>query len=108
MKELKHLNQTPKALALSFHGMTDTGKNFASKMIAENVYKDGLNSRFVHLISATKEFPHDSKVSFYKDQLKSSIEGNMTKCGKSMFIFDEVDKLAPLLLDVIKPYLRVL
>ncbi|CAL1538967.1 unnamed protein product [Lymnaea stagnalis] len=95
----------PKALVLSFHGPTGVGKNFVSRIIAENLYKDGLRSKFVHLISATKEFPHDGMIPFYKDQLKSWIEGNVSHCERSMFIFDEVDKLPPLLLDVIKPYL---
>ncbi|XP_005104539.1 torsin-1A [Aplysia californica] len=95
----------PKALVLSFHGLTGVGKNFVSRIIAENIYKGGLRSPFVHLISATKEFPHEGMVEFYKAQLKSWIEGNMTRCGRSMFIFDEVDKLPPLLLDVIKPYM---
>uniref|UniRef100_A0A0B6XYQ9 Torsin-1A C-terminal domain-containing protein n=1 Tax=Arion vulgaris TaxID=1028688 RepID=A0A0B6XYQ9_9EUPU len=95
----------PKALVLSFHGPTGVGKNFVSKIIADNVYKDGLNSPFVHMISATREFPHEGMIPFYKDQLKSWIEGNMTKCEQSMFIFDEVDKLPARLLDVIKPYM---
>ncbi|XP_059141080.1 torsin-1A-like [Physella acuta] len=100
-----HSNPT-KALVLSFHGLTGVGKNFVSRIIAENLYRDGLNSRFVHLISATKEFPHHDKDMLvkYKDTLKSWIEGNITYCERSMFIFDEVDKLPALLLDVVKPY----
>ncbi|KAH9513947.1 Torsin-1A [Bulinus truncatus] len=95
----------PKALVLSFHGPTGVGKNFVSRIIAENLYRDGLHSEYVHLISATKEFPHEGMVPFYKDQLKSWIESNVTLCERSMFIFDEVDKLPASLLDVIKPYL---
>ncbi|RUS86823.1 hypothetical protein EGW08_005419 [Elysia chlorotica] len=94
-----------KALVLSFHGLTGVGKNFVSRIIADNIYRGGLRSPFVHLISATKEFPHEGMVPFYKDQLKQWIEGNVTKCERSMFIFDEVDKLPSLLLDVIKPYI---
>uniref|UniRef100_A0A0B6ZB81 Torsin n=1 Tax=Arion vulgaris TaxID=1028688 RepID=A0A0B6ZB81_9EUPU len=94
----------PKALVLSFHGLTGVGKNFVSSIIADNVYKDGLRSPYVHLISATKEFPHEGMVSVYKNELKSWIEGNVTICERSMFIFDEVDKLPATLLDVIKPY----
>ncbi|BFZ24380.1 hypothetical protein BsWGS_27418 [Bradybaena similaris] len=94
-----------KALVLSFHGPTGVGKNFVSRIIADNIYKDGVKSPFVHMLSATREFPHEAMVPFYKDQLKAWIEGNMTRCGQSMFIFDEVDKLPAKLLDVIKPYL---
>ncbi|GFR91418.1 torsin-like protein [Elysia marginata] len=93
-----------KALVLSFHGLTGVGKNFVSRIIADNLYKDGFHSPFVHLISATKEFPHEGMLPFYKDNLKRWIEGNVTKCERSMFIFDEVDKLPSSLLDVIKPY----
>lgn len=56
----------PKALALSFHGTTGVGKNFVSSIIADNLYKGGLSSPYVQLISATKEFPHEGMVSFYK------------------------------------------
>ncbi|KAK1334058.1 hypothetical protein QTO34_005058 [Cnephaeus nilssonii] len=38
-----------KPLTLSLHGWTGTGKNFASKIIAENIYEGGLNSHYVHL-----------------------------------------------------------
>ncbi|CAL1538966.1 unnamed protein product [Lymnaea stagnalis] len=95
-----------KALVLSFHGPPGVGKNFVSRIIAENLYKDGLQSKFVHLISATNEFPHSDMIPLYMDQLKSWIEGHVSHCERSMFIFDEVDKLPPLLLDVIKPYLE--
>ncbi|XP_044190608.1 torsin-1B-like isoform X4 [Thunnus albacares] len=38
-------------------------------------------------------------------QLKQWIKGNITDCAQSMFIFDEVDKMHPDLIDSIKPYL---
>lgn len=55
-----------KALTLSFHGGTGTGKNYVSKIIAESIYKEGMRSKYVHLISATKEFPHKDMVPLYK------------------------------------------
>lgn len=33
------------------------------------------------------------------------IKGNVTNCAHSMFIFDEMDKMHPGLIDSIKPYL---
>ena len=33
------------------------------------------------------------------------VKGNVTKCPRSMFIFDEMDKMQPGLIDSIKPYL---
>ena len=56
----------PKALALSFHGPTGTGKNHVSRIIAEKLYRKGLMSDNVQLISVTKEFPHQEMVPFYK------------------------------------------
>ncbi|XP_044634504.1 torsin-1A isoform X3 [Equus asinus] len=55
-----------KPLTLSLHGWTGTGKNFASKIIAENIYEGGLNSDYVHLFVATLHFPHASNVTLYK------------------------------------------
>ena len=58
--------QPTRAMALSFHGGTGTGKNYVSKIIAENIYHEGMKSQFVHLIAATKEFPHEDMVPLYK------------------------------------------
>nr|XP_020730392.1 torsin-1A isoform X2 [Odocoileus virginianus texanus] len=94
-----------KPLTLSLHGWTGTGKNFVSKIIAENIYKGGLNSDYVHLFVATLHFPHISNITLYKDQLQSWIRGNVSACARSIFIFDEMDKMHAGLIDAIKPYL---
>lgn len=94
-----------KALSLSFHGGTGTGKNLVSRIIAESIYRKGMKSKFVHLIAATNEFPHPHKVHEYKVILKKKIEASVSKCERSMFIFDEVDKMPAGLLDIVKPYL---
>lgn len=94
-----------KALALSFHGGTGTGKNLVSRIVAESMYRKGMRSKYVHLISATKEFPHLEMVPIYKDKLKEKIESSVAECERSLFIFDEVDKMPSGLLDIVKPYL---
>nr|XP_023484889.1 torsin-1A isoform X2 [Equus caballus] len=94
-----------KPLTLSLHGWTGTGKNFASKIIAENIYEGGLNSDYVHLFVATLHFPHASNVTLYKDQLQLWIRGNVSACARSIFIFDEMDKMHAGLIDAIKPFL---
>ncbi|KAK3611106.1 hypothetical protein CHS0354_000113 [Potamilus streckersoni] len=94
-----------KALALSFHGWTGTGKNFVARIIAESMYKKGMSSKYVKLISATKEFPHEEMLPLYKDKLRELIESSVKQCEKTMFIFDEMDKMPPGLIDTIKPYL---
>ena len=55
-------NNPEKALVLSFNGMTGSGKNYASKLIARSLYrkfKQHENSEFVNLIIATR-FNYDS------------------------------------------------
>uniref|UniRef100_A0A3B4VFM9 Torsin n=1 Tax=Seriola dumerili TaxID=41447 RepID=A0A3B4VFM9_SERDU len=100
-------NDNPKKpLVLSLHGSTGTGKNFASQLIAENIYKEGIKSRFFHVFSATHHFPHPKQhLHTYKIRLKQWLKEGITDCERSMFIFDEVDKMDPNLMDSIKPYL---
>uniref|UniRef100_A0AAY5F2S7 Torsin n=1 Tax=Electrophorus electricus TaxID=8005 RepID=A0AAY5F2S7_ELEEL len=94
-----------KPLVLSLHGWTGTGKNFVSQLIAENIYQKGMASGFVHLFTATAHSPHKVHLETYKAQLQQWIKGNVTNCPRSMFIFDEMDKMHPGLIDGIKPYL---
>ncbi|XP_073456599.1 torsin-1A-like [Aquarana catesbeiana] len=94
-----------KPLALSLHGWTGIGKTFTSKLIAENIHKKGAKSKYVHRFISTKHFPHDKLIDLYKDQIQLWITGNVTRCPRSIFIFDEMDKLHQGLIDTIKPFL---
>ncbi|XP_049752960.1 torsin-1B [Elephas maximus indicus] len=99
-------NKNPKkALTLSLHGWAGTGKNFVSQIVPENLYSKGLKSNFVHLFVSTLHFPHEQKIKLYQDQLQNWIRGNVSACAGSVFIFDEMDKLHPGLIDAIKPFL---
>ncbi|XP_042252003.1 torsin-1A-like [Thunnus maccoyii] len=99
-------NDNPeKPLVLSLHGRPGTGKSFVSKLLAENIYKKGMESSFVHLFISHYHFPHSSQIDTYKSELKQWIKGNVTNCARSMFIFDEVDYMHPGLIDSITPYL---
>ncbi|MEE6505535.1 hypothetical protein FKM82_005552 [Ascaphus truei] len=99
-------NKNPKKpLTLSFHGWTGTGKNYVSQIVARHIYKGGMDSKFVHQFVATLHFPHAHQINNYKDQLQEWIRGNVTACERSIFIFDEVDKMHPDLIDAIKPFL---
>lgn len=82
-----------KALVLSFHGTPGTGKNFVADLIAKSLYKKGLMSEYVHLFKGRADFPFQSKSEEYSDQIKSIVENTIKKCPRSMFIFDEVDKM---------------
>ena len=100
------LNKTPsKALALSFNGWTGSGKNFVSEIIAKHLFRKGMESEFVHKIIATHDFPHQSEIESYKDRLRKWIVQSVTKCERSLFIFDEMDKMPEGLVDVLKPFL---
>lgn len=62
-------NDNPKKpLVLSLHGWTGTGKNFVSQLIAENIYKEGMDSNFVHIFTSELHFPHSRQVDTYKVQ----------------------------------------
>ncbi|KAL7079747.1 hypothetical protein ACQ4LE_001157 [Meloidogyne hapla] len=95
-----------KALVLSFHGWTGSGKNYLTQMIANAVYKKGFKSQFVHLSVATLHFPYPEEINNYKRQLRNWISGNLSECERSMFIFDEADKLPLQLLDAIVPFVE--
>lgn len=60
-------NKNPKKpLVLSLHGWTGTGKNFVSELIAENIYKEGMDSKYVHVFTSELHFPHSSQFDTYK------------------------------------------
>ncbi|KAM4814347.1 torsin-3A [Urocitellus parryii] len=95
-----------KALALSFHGWSGTGKNFVARMLAENLYREGLRSECVKMFIATFHFPHPKYVDLYQEQLTSQIQGTQQRCPQSLFIFDEAEKLHPGLLELLGPHLE--
>ncbi|KAJ8945873.1 hypothetical protein NQ318_002713 [Aromia moschata] len=101
-----HLNPKyapPKALVLSFHGWPGSGKNYVSKFIAESLYKYGTKSKYVHHFIGRLHFPLVSEAKTYQDNLHSWLKSNITNCARQLFIFDEVDKMPPTVLDAIKP-----
>ncbi|XP_046385340.1 torsin-1A-like isoform X2 [Ischnura elegans] len=94
-----------KALGMGLHGWTGTGKNYVSQMIAESLYKEGMHSPLVHVYAGRATFPIDAEVDQYKKDLLGWISRNVSRCGQSLFIFDEADKMPATLLDVVKPFL---
>ncbi|XP_061184589.1 torsin-1A-like isoform X2 [Saccostrea echinata] len=107
MKHLQaHMITNPtRALALSFHGATGTGKNHVSKIIAEGLFREGMRSKYVHFISANKDFTHADMVPLYKEKLRELVESSVKECELSFFIFDEIDKMPPGVIDALTPYL---
>ncbi|XP_040576430.1 torsin-1B isoform X2 [Lepeophtheirus salmonis] len=104
----KHLlKENPKkALVLSFHGYSGTGKNYVNKFIAKAIFPDaGLKNPHFHMIISSIHFPIPSQNYEYKAKLQQWIKGNITICSRSVFVFDEIDKMPPHVIDGIKPFL---
>lgn len=97
-------NHKNKALALSFHGLPGTGKNYVVDIIISSLYKNGHKSRFVHKFNGRIHFPNEQNVHEYQSNLNSWIQSNVSQCAWSLFIFDEVDKFPKGLLNTLKPY----
>ncbi|XP_043086229.1 torsin-1B-like [Puntigrus tetrazona] len=94
-----------KPLVLSFHGTTGTGKNHVAEIIARNIYKQGYRCGHVHIYISEHHFPHKEHTHIYSANLKKSIPQAVYWFPRSMFIFDEADKMDPQLIDAIKPFL---
>lgn len=41
----------------------------------------------------------------FQEKLKKLIENSVAKCSHSLFIFDEIDKIPPGILDILTPYI---
>ncbi|MBN3299847.1 TOR1B protein, partial [Amia calva] len=104
--DFMEIKNPTKPLVLSLHGWTGTGKTFISQLIAKNIYRNGMKSSFVHMFVTTNHFPHPVEDQTYIAQLQQWIRGNVSSCPQSMFIFDEIDKMYPRLMDSIKPFLN--
>ncbi|CAF0787927.1 unnamed protein product [Brachionus calyciflorus] len=105
IKSHYELKNPSKALVLSFHGSTGVGKTYVSQILAESLYMKGTKSDFFKVFVATKDFPHNEKINEYKERLKNEIEKTVQKCERSLFVFDETDKIPIGLLDTIKAYI---
>lgn len=55
-----------KALALSFHGLSGTGKTYTSQFIVNSLFKNGPKSQYTHFFTGRNHFPVESKTDIYK------------------------------------------
>ncbi|VDD75581.1 unnamed protein product [Mesocestoides corti] len=94
-----------RSLALSLHGFTGVGKNYATSILASNLFKKGERSRFYHFFDATVDFLFKDSVDLYKEKVLDLIANGVRSCGRSMFVFDEVHKMPAGILDAIVPLL---
>ncbi|XP_025022746.1 torsin-3A [Python bivittatus] len=107
LKAVQGFLETPqpeKALTLSFHGWSGTGKNFVARLMAEHLYRDGVKSDCVKIFISVFHFPDPKYMDLYKVQLANQISETVQFCEQSLFIFDEAEKLHSDLLNALKPY----
>ncbi|NWU25254.1 TOR3A protein, partial [Dyaphorophyia castanea] len=108
VRALQGFLQSPrpqKALVLSFHGWSGTGKNFVARLVAGHLYRDGLRSECVRVFVSLLHFPHHNYVDSYKAQLQRQLSETLRRCRQPLFIFDEAEKLHSSLLDAIRPFM---
>ncbi|XP_068879033.1 torsin-3A [Aphelocoma coerulescens] len=108
VRALQGFLQSPgpqKALVLSFHGWSGTGKNFVARLVASHLYRDGLKSECVRVFISLLHFPHHNYMDSYKAQLQRQISETLQRCRQALFIFDEAEKLHSSLLDAIRPFM---
>ena len=55
-----------RALALSLHGFTGVGKNYATSILANSLFTKGEGSDFYHFFDATVDFLFEDSTEFYK------------------------------------------
>ncbi|KAL7836665.1 hypothetical protein AOLI_G00279490 [Acnodon oligacanthus] len=92
-------------LVLSFHGASGTGKTMVSTMLGRHLYGTAMGSPYIHQYVPTLHFPLDDRVKQYRSDLKRWVQGNLTACARSIFIFDEMEKMPPGVIDVLEPFL---
>ncbi|KAJ8665340.1 hypothetical protein QAD02_007002 [Eretmocerus hayati] len=102
-----HINnpKPKKPLVMSFHGGNGVGKSYVSKMIARALYKKGDESSFFHFYYGLQDFPLAEKSSEYQIQLKKEVEAAVSRCERSLFVFDGVDRMPSGLLDALMPFI---
>ncbi|XP_042612694.1 prosalusin-like isoform X2 [Cyprinus carpio] len=99
-------NENPdRSLVLSFHGASGTGKSLVSSMMGRHIYETAMGSPYIHQFVPTLHFTSADRVQQYRSDLKRWVEGNLTACARSIFIFDEMEKMPPGVIDVLEPHL---
>ncbi|XP_022220056.2 torsin-like protein [Drosophila obscura] len=94
-------SKSRKPLVLSFHGQPGTGKNFVADQIAKALYLEGSNSGYVVKYLGRSDFPQAEFVGIYKERISNEVRSHLRSCPRSLFIFDEVDKMPSGVLDTL-------
>lgn len=102
------INDHPsRPLVMYFSGWTGTGKTFVANLIAKNLFRNGLKSRFVKYISSSFHFPisirSDYDIDAQRIKLRDMIRDVVSQCERSLIILDELDKLPAGVVDILQP-----
>jgi Cdc6-like AAA superfamily ATPase len=63
-----------KALALSLHGLSGTGKTYTSQFIINSLFKKGPKSKYAHFFTGRNHFSMESKTDIYKVNICASLQ----------------------------------
>uniref|UniRef100_A0A1I8NII3 AAA+ ATPase domain-containing protein n=1 Tax=Musca domestica TaxID=7370 RepID=A0A1I8NII3_MUSDO len=95
----KEKENSKKPLVISFHGTPGTGKNFVADKIAQRIYEKGSKSKFVRKYMGRGDFPLESDAHLYSARILKDAREAISACPRSLFIFDEVDKMPPMVFE---------
>lgn len=92
-------------LIISLHGSPGSGKSFTATLVAQALYHNGVSSSFVKFFTASYHFPDPKQIDKYKEYIQREVQKIVSGCPRSLFVFDEVDKLPEGLLDALYPFI---
>uniref|UniRef100_A0A1B0DRH5 AAA+ ATPase domain-containing protein n=1 Tax=Phlebotomus papatasi TaxID=29031 RepID=A0A1B0DRH5_PHLPP len=95
----KNLEKSSKPLVMSFQGTSGIGKTTVSNVMKRAIYKKGMDSKFVHKFNGRESFTLVDRANVYKEQLLKTVRDAVKDCPLSLFVFDEVDKMPPGILE---------
>lgn len=101
-------NENPsRPLVMYFSGWTGTGKTHVARLIANNLFKHGMKSKYVKYISSSYHFPvkieGEQEIAIHRLRLRDMIKETVSQCERSLIILDELDKLPPGVVDTLQP-----
>jgi len=100
------LHEADKALVLSFHGQTGTGKTHVANILSDFLYGQGTEREFVHWRDSTVNYVADVNNKEAVEDIREFVTTHTRMCSCSMFVFDEFDKMSAVLAAALRPYLE--